>query len=214
MAHTRGRMRHLRAAFIITPFVLSACADHAPARIVFADDTVHVNTTHWTDPGIRVVNASGKPVDDAAPSLRASPDSLIVVSPDGRTIRCRDDGVGRLEVRAGALYAARSVDCHLARSFSPTRVYQLRVGGPPAHFAITAYDRAGRVIVPLHIPIDVQDSTVLRFDRGLIYPLKAGGTSVGACSGAKCGGDVVFVTMGAPTGSGAESLPGSRALRP
>jgi len=207
-------MRRLRAAFIITPFLLSACADHTPARIVFASDTIHVNTTRWIDPGIGVVNSVGKPIDDAAPTLRASPDSLIVVSADGRTIRCRDDGTGRLEVRAGALYAARSVDCHLARSFSPTRVYQLRVGGPPARFAITAYDRAGRAIIPLHIPIDIQDSSVLRFDRGLIYPLKAGGSSVGACSGTKCGGDVVFVATGAPTRAGAESLPGSSVLRP
>lgn len=193
---------------------VGACADHTPARIAFASDTIHVNTTLWTDPGVSVVNAAGKRIDGVVPTLRATPDSLIAVG-SGGAIRCHDDGVGRLEVRAGALYGARYVDCHLARSFTPVRVYQLRVGGPPARFDMTAYDRDGRAIAPLHAPVTVQDSSVLRLDRGLIYPLKAGGSSVSVCSGAqwKCGGDVVFVVAGPPTRSGAEAIPGAGALR-
>jgi hypothetical protein len=193
--------------------MLGACADHAPARIVFADDTIHVNTTLWTDPGVSAVNAAGERIAHAVLTFRATPESLVVVSPDGATIRCREDGIGRLEARVNALYAARTVDCHLARSFSPVRVYQLRVGGPPARFHITAYDRDGRAIVPLHIPVRVQDPDVLRLDRGLVYALKPGGSSVGACSGTKCGGDVVFVATGPPARSGAESLPDAGPLR-
>lgn len=204
----------LRTFGVALVCAIGGCSDHVPARISFASDTIHVNTTLWTDPGVSVVNSAGERID-VVPTLSATPESLIVVS-SGGAIRCHDDGVGRLEARAGALHAARAIDCHLARSFSPVRVYQLRVGGPPARFDVTAYDREGRAIAPLHAPIEVQDSEVVRLDRGSIYPLKAGGSSVRVCSGTdwKCGGDVVFVVAGPPARSGAEPLPGGRVLRP
>jgi hypothetical protein len=119
--------------------------------------------------------------------------SLVGPARSRSTINCQQDGVGRIIVEVDSLRAERPIRCHIARRFAGQAVVRLIAGGPPTRFYVEAYDKDGRLIVNPLLRVIVGDTTILRFENGLVYGLRPGASGIRVRSGGKEGGQLFFV---------------------
>jgi hypothetical protein len=173
--------------------ILSACTNRAPVRLVIPTDTLVINSTDWTPLGVQLLDARGEAVVPQTPiRFRAVEAPPLSIGRDG-AINCQDDGVGRIIIEVDTLRAERPIRCHIARRFGPPEVLRLIAGGPPIRFHVEAYDKDGRLIANPWLYVTVRDTTILRFENGLVYGLRPGASDVSVRSAGKGGAQVFFV---------------------
>lgn len=180
--------------------MLCSCSDHRAARIVVPAETLTVNTTVWTDLGVRVVTRDGGPARE--PMTFQSADTALLTARAG-AVSCHDDGTTDVRIATSGLQATVQVRCHLVRRFGPPRTVLLTVGDPPVPFEIEAYDGAGRLMRGARLRVTVRDTAIIRMRDGMVTGLRPGGASIGAHSSGRSGGTIYWV-RGAP--SDVESL--------
>jgi hypothetical protein len=162
-------------------------------RLVLPTDTLVINSTDWTPLGSQLLDARGHAVvPRTSIRFRAVDAPPLSISRDG-AINCQEDGVGRIIVEVDTLRAERPIRCHIARRFAVPDLVRLIAGGPPTRFAVEAYDKDGRLIVNPWFRVIVGDTTILRFENGLVYGLRPGGSEIRVRSAGREGGQVFFV---------------------
>jgi len=187
-------MRHSRWSAAFTSILISAaCTGHAAMRLIVPTDTLVINSTDWTPLGVQLLDARGQAsVPRTSIRFRAIDAPPLSIDRDG-AINCRDDGVGRIVVEVDTLRAERPIRCHLARRFGAPEVLRLIVGGPPTLFHVEAYDKDGRLIANPWLHVTVRDTTILRFENGLVYGLRPGASDIGVRSFGREGAQIFFV---------------------
>jgi hypothetical protein len=170
----------------------AGCKNNVPARVYAPTDTTVVNSTMGFPLPVRVINREGAEIQARTALFTSSNDSLASVSQQG-DISCHYDGVINVKVVAGKARADFPIRCHIARRFGEGHWVELRAGGPPVEFSVEAYDEAGQVMKNPRLPIRVDDTTIVRFENGLVYGLRPGFTSIRVMSSGREGGDAYAV---------------------
>jgi hypothetical protein len=181
--HRAEGFRFLRgAAVIIFGGGLPGCIDQTPVRIVFARDTLTINTRFPNAPGARAVNRAGDTLAERVLRYSAAPAAMVRVSESGR-VSCLESGYGTLAVSAGAARAQTPVHCWLVHRIAMPMSISLQVGASPRRIEAEAFDDSSHVIPHAHLGITVNDTTIVALRDGMLAGIRVGRTMVSATAG-------------------------------
>ncbi len=162
-----------QSAALLSACMLVACSDSAPARLVFATDTLVINTLVPTRTGVVALSTTGDTV--VSPRLTyALPATRAMRLNADRTITCVDDGDGVVSVAAGAAHATLPVRCHLIRAFGFPEPIELVLGSASVPLLVDARDKEGEVIQRARMPLIIDDTSVVQLKNGRLVGLKVG----------------------------------------
>lgn len=161
-------------AFAITGAL--ACADSSPARLVPLSDPFVYNGTAAIGLPVQALTREGSPV---AIALQATSDRPAVVEVADQRLQCLRAGDARVDVRAGALRAAFSVQCRPILSFGPPlQTDYMVLGGAPMPLNPVAYDSSGQRVTELRFSATSEDTSVVSIRAGLAVPRGVGSVRV------------------------------------
>jgi hypothetical protein len=157
--------------------LLSACIEHAPARIVVDGDTVLVNSRQPVALPIRLIDSAGRTVRARGVRYtRASGDSLRVAA-DGR-VTCTWPEDAAVLLSQGSLTARVAVKCRPIASFRMSPPLHFAVGDPAEAPVLNAVGPDGKPVSPIEASARSRDTTVARVRDGRVQPVGRGLTRI------------------------------------
>lgn len=166
----KKRSRLISALFVCS---VTGCSDTTPAQIAVQSDTLIVNTTTVEPLDVQVLNRKGAVVRGVPIEYSTTESDSTLVVRDGSRIQCRGDGTTRVTLTAGKLATSAIVRCDIIEKIVAEGLVCTRLGDPPLHLSIAAFDRDGNAIANPRLYV-LTDSSFVRIANGLITPLRAG----------------------------------------
>lgn len=142
--------------------------------------------------GIHVLTATG---DTLRVPIALSSNNEKIVLGAGGTVNCRDDAEGVITASAAGLTRKVPIACRLVHKFGPHTKITLVAGGAPVPFVLESYDRNGKLMTHVRLPLEVGDEGVVELRDGMIYPKRPGIGSVSVHSLGKSGGALYDVAQ-------------------
>ena len=163
----------MRLIAVLLVVGIIGCSDKSPARIAASADTLIVNSTLLEPLDVHVVDRKGVVVPGVPIQyMMADGDSTLVIR-DRNRIQCQKDGIAHVALSAGELTSSATVRCDIIEKIVAEGMVCTRLGEPPLHLSLAAFDRHGNSIPNPRLYI-ISDSSFVRIANGLITPLRAG----------------------------------------